>query len=829
MSPESAGAPSPLLPYAERICSWVVRLVIASGLLVGGGNLLIWLTGSVPNIPGLPSPMLMRANASLAVSAAALALACWSGNPGRARKICAGVLALITALVGGLTALQDLAGIHLHIDTLIAPASLPGDVAVLMVRAPGRMSLNAALSLFFIGFALLLLDVNVGLRRRRFWPAPGLALLGTLPVGLALVGYLVGISKFKGILSSTNILLHTALTLLALCCGILALRPHRAPVSRILSLGADGVLLRWTLPGSAVILLALGWMIGRGHVKGVVDPGEGVAMMLFCGLVLLFALLVQASGAVGRQESRARAAADALREGQERSQAIIDGALDGVLLIDRAGKIVDWNPAAERIFGWARAEVIGRSLVEQLIAPNLRPALDLRALHPATAGDATLFGRRLELPAVRDDGRILVIELSINPLPGVEDALFVGFLRDITDRQAAERRLRAAKEAAESASRAKDHFVATLSHELRTPLTPVLLSANSLRKDERLPVELRGEVAMMERNIALEARLIDDLLDLTRITRGKLELRPERCDVHTLLGLAVEIVRDEAEAKTVSLELALTASRHEFDGDPARLQQVFWNLLKNGVKFTPPGGRVEISTQDDQESGRLVIQVSDSGYGFSPETAEQIFLPFEQAARSGDHRFGGLGLGLAIARAIVDMHGGTIRAVSAGEGKGAIFTVELPGTRLPSRGARLDAADGALPRNASPPRRILLVEDHPPTLEVLSRLLRRAGHEVTEAESVTSAEAAAEAHPFDLLISDLGLPDGTGIDLIAKLRSRRGAFPAIAVSGYGMEEDLRRTAAAGFSAHLVKPVDFENLRAAMEKVAPTARPETAGG
>ncbi|HEX8311230.1 MAG TPA: PAS domain S-box protein [Chthoniobacteraceae bacterium] len=817
-SPLSLNASQPLLPDAEGVCTWARRLVITFALLIGGSNLLIWESGSVPVFLESSGIMVMRANASIAMIAAALSLACWSRNPGKARRVCARILALIVGLIGGLTAMQDLGGIDLQIDQLFVPGTIPGDLATPMVRHSGRMSLNAALSLLFIGLALFGMDETFVIRKRRFWPAPGLALLWTLPVSLALVGYLVGITKFTGILSSTNILLHTALALFALCCGILVARPERPPVSRVFSIGADGVLLRWTLPGSALILLALGWALGQGSRAGMVGLGEGTAMMLFGGLVLLSALLFRASGAVGRQENRARAAADALKRGRERSHAIVHSALDGVLLIDGSGAIVDWNPAAERIFGWEKEEVIGRSLIEQLIPPELRPALDLRALHPATAGEEALSGRRLELPASRRDGGKLVIELSINPLPEAEDALFVAFVRDITDRQAAEERLRAAKEAAESASRAKDHFVAALSHELRTPLTPVLLSAAALRRDERLPTDIRANLAMMERNIALEARLIDDLLDLTSIARGKLRLRLEPCDVHALLGLGAEIVREETRAKDISLELALTATRHELEGDPARLQQVFWNLLKNAVKFTPRGGRVAISTRDDLEAGQLLITVADNGMGFSPETSESLFQPFEQAGREGDHRFGGLGLGLSIARAIVDLHGGVIRAGSEGDGSGAIFTVRLPNPTLPARKTQVDSGGIAQPERASRSRRILLVEDHPPTLEVLSRLLRRAGHEVTTAVSVSAAQSISEQQPFEILISDIGLPDGTGIELITALRLRRGEFPAIALSGYGMEEDHRRTRDAGFSAHLVKPVDFDQLTAAIEKL-----------
>ncbi len=814
-------APS-LVPIAERACSWVRRVAIAVAITLGGSNLLIWLHGAVPDVMIQSGLMVMRMNTSLGITGAALALACWSRAPGPGRRRLAQGLALIPALIGGLTATQDLALIGLGIDRLFAPGTIPGDLADTYVRHPGRMSLNAALSLFCLGLALLTLDWSVPLGKRRLWAAPGLAMLGALPVSLGLVGYLLSINTFTGLLRSTNILLHAAMALLALALGILAARPERPPVRRILSTGADGVLLRWTLPGSTVLLLTLGWFIGRGRESGLIVAGEGSALTLFGGLVLLFGLLLLASRAVGRQESRALAASEALRHGEERSRAIVDTALDAVILIDGVGLIVDWNPAAERIFGWRRDEVLGRSLADCIIPEELRAAHNRGLAHLKATGEGPILGKRLELPAVRRDGTKFPVELSINPLPGTERMLFVGFLRDITERQAAEEKLRAARDTAEAASRAKDHFVAALSHELRTPLTPVLLSAAALREDERLPLDVRTQMAMMERNIALEARLIDDLLDLTRITRGKLPLRIEPCDTHSLLCHAIEIVRDEALGKKIALDVDLTAERFGVNGDPARLQQVFWNLLKNAVKFTAAGGRIGIRTHDDLDHNHLVIEVHDNGLGFPPEAADLIFQPFEQAGREGDHRLGGLGLGLAIARAIVDLHGGVIRAGSPGAGLGATFTIEFPCPIAPPHGMLTAESFEAPKESAALPRRILLVEDHEPTLEVLSRLLRRAGHEVMTAQSVASAQAIAAQESFDVLISDLGLPDGTGLELIASLRARHTAFPAIAISGYGMEEDLLRTRAAGFATHLVKPVDFDQLRHALRKLDPVA-------
>jgi CheY-like chemotaxis protein len=398
--------------------------------------------------------------------------------------------------------------------------------------------------------------------------------------------------------------------------------------------------------------------------------------------------------------------------------------------------------------------------------------------------------------------------------------------------------LKLAQAAAERANQAKDDFLARLSHELRTPLTPALMVAASLRDDARLPSDARDQLGMMERNIALEARLIDDLLDLTAISRGKLRMRAERCDAHALIALAVEIIHGEVVSKGLRLECDLQATRSGLMVDPARFQQVIWNLLRNAVKFTPPKGSILIRTQDmipAQGPAWLRIEVEDTGLGIDAAALERIFQPFEQGAAAGDHRFGGVGLGLSIARAIVSLHGGQIRARSDGRMRGAAFIVELPDAQEPpkktlpqSEAVDRVTDDAGLPtglaEDGDPPAavllrplRLLLVEDHEPTLEALKTLLERSGHTVVGVGTVSGALAAAERERFDIVISDLGLPDGTGTQLMEVLRES-WQLPGIALSGYGMEEDISRCREAGFAAHLVKPVRFADLKAVLDSL-----------
>jgi signal transduction histidine kinase/ActR/RegA family two-component response regulator len=364
---------------------------------------------------------------------------------------------------------------------------------------------------------------------------------------------------------------------------------------------------------------------------------------------------------------------------------------------------------------------------------------------------------------------------------------------------------------AQAAARAKDDFLAALSHELRTPLTPVLLTVNEMLQSHRLHESLRDGLEMIERSVQLEARLIDDLLDLTRISRGQVKAHFEVRDVHRLLADVERLCRERSQEKNVRVDLLLEASEHHAWGDAARLEQVFWKLLDNAVKFSSAGGWVEVRTSNLAHA-RIRIDVTDHGLGIPPEILPRLFQPFERGG-AASRNFGGLGLGLAIAKSLVDLHGGTLAAVSGGAGQGSTFTVVLGTVPLP---VRQQTQRPDRPKPAQRPLRLLVVEDHPPTREVLTTLLQIARHQIKTAGDVASARQLAETHVFDLVLSDLGLPDGNGLDLMIELRDRYG-LEGIAVTGYGMEEDLRRSRDAGFREHLVKPVTLDELSAAIAR------------
>jgi hypothetical protein len=360
---------------------------------------------------------------------------------------------------------------------------------------------------------------------------------------------------------------------------------------------------------------------------------------------------------------------------------------------------------------------------------------------------------------------------------------------------------------------AKDQFLAMLSHELRTPLTPVLASALALESEPDLPKEIRESLQMIRRNVELEARLIDDLLDLTRIDRGKVQLNFEVVDAHTLLQNALEICQAEIDRKHLTRSLNLGAKKMHMRADPARLQQIFWNLINNAVKFTPVNGQITITTDNDSK-GQLRVEVADTGLGIESQALPKIFDAFEQGGRT---QLGGLGLGLAISKALVEAHKGAITAQSSGRNEGSTFTLVFPTCEKADSHVAPAVSPRLLERQTM---RILLVEDHEDTNRSLTNLLRRRGYHVQSALNLQSALDLSQKEKFDVLISDLALPDGSGIDLMQQLHSNQPPL-AIALTGFGMEDDIRRSHEVGFRHHLVKPIDLNKLDSLIQESAAT--------
>jgi PAS domain S-box len=500
-----------------------------------------------------------------------------------------------------------------------------------------------------------------------------------------------------------------------------------------------------------------------------------------------------------------------LRQSEEQFRLLVEGVEEyAIYMLDPYGRVTTWNSGAQKIKRYRAEEIIGKNFAcfytpEDVAAGKPQHNLDIARRY----GHVRDQGLR-----VRKDGSLFQAEVVITAMRD-ESGKIRGFskvTRDITD-QVRGREMEAAKIAAEQASRAKDDFLAALSHELRTPLTPALAAASYLVSNSaRLPPEFTEDLEVIRRNIQLEARLIDDLLDLTRVTRGKLELHIERVDAHTAIRDALEITDEQIREKELSISTSLEAGRHFVRGDAVRIQQVFWNLINNAVKFTGPAGQIQISTRND-ENDQFIFEITDTGIGIEPARREKLFSAFEQGDRSVTRQFGGLGLGLAISKNLVDLHDGTISVMSAGLSQGATFTVTLQALSE----SETEEASGETPTHPQRRLKILVVEDHNDTRHTLARLLSHFGHQIAMAASVESAMQTFRSRKFDAILSDIGLPDGSGYDIV---RQAKRCYPvkAIALTGFGMDDDLRKSKAAGFDFHLTKPIDFAELRTVLGEI-----------
>ncbi len=553
--------------------------------------------------------------------------------------------------------------------------------------------------------------------------------------------------------------------------------------------------------------IAIFWFEPVGHIA-IAARADRISLLTFIiGNLFLVAIC-----------GRLRHAIRKVTETQGLLRVICETTPDQIFVKDRDGRYLMANPAALQASGKSLEEVLGKSDVSvfsdtetsRLFMENDQRVIQSGAAQVFEEPIQTAYGRRVfiatKAPYRDGHGRTIGI---------------IGVTRDITERKQAEEDLMKAKEVAEAANRAKDRFLAILSHELRTPLTPALMTVSTYERDSELPMQCREDLRDARRNLELEALLIDDLLDLNRLIHAKIVLRTQPRDLHRTVQHTLNICSAEIKQKGLTVGVELTAEEHNVNGDDGRLQQVFWNLLKNATKFTPTGGFITIRSFNPR-AGVVRVEISDSGIGIKSEIIPHLVIAFEQGELGTQAKFGGLGLGLTICKALVELHGGNIRASSEGAGRGATFSVELPVT-----GSPVISEDAVLPvvpetgkqREEKHAPKILLVEDNEDTLRIVMRVLEKAGCKVIPVQSVAAAMDAAisageDVEKIDLVISDIGLPDGDGTDLMRQLRDRYG-LTGIAISGYGMEEDIEKSRRAGFIEHLTKPIQIEELIAAI--------------
>ena len=499
--------------------------------------------------------------------------------------------------------------------------------------------------------------------------------------------------------------------------------------------------------------------------------------------------------------------------------AIVESSDDAIISKDLNGVVRSWNAAAERMFGYSASELVGKPI--RLIIPAERQAEEDEILARLRRGE-----RVDHFQTVRrtKDGRLIDVSLTVSPVRDASGRVIGAskIARDVTDqkRAAAERdRLleaeRVARGEAERANRAKDDFVAMVSHELRTPLNAILGWTQLMTRGRNDPALIQRGMDVVARNTRLQAQLISDLLDISRIVAGKLQIETRSVDLRSIVGESLVTMEAEARSKGVVIEPLLEDAGALVQGDASRLQQICWNLLSNAVKFTPRGGRVRARLTFDGPWAR--IEVADTGVGIRPEFLSHVFDRFQQADRSITRQFGGLGLGLSIVKHLVELHGGTVEAESEGEGKGATFTVTLPVVNdITAQERRRDPAESEDLGVGLDAIRLLVVEDEADTLEFLRRLLTTHGATVLTAATASEALSLVLNQRPDLMISDIGLPGMDGYDLIQNVRRQTSPgrdIPAIALTAYARTEDRTRALRAGYQAHIAKPVEPNELLA----------------
>jgi PAS domain S-box-containing protein len=785
--------------------------VLAAGAYVALGGL-ISLLGYPLDLPRLTdwfnNGISIQPNATVCTTLAGLALILIAWE--RERRKAAALPAAIVALLGGATLFQWITDADLGIDSLLMFDRQWGRVGVVV---PGRMGPPGSLSWTLVGVALLL-----AAGRSARTPGTNLvSVLSCVTLGISLVSltaYLYGAEALHVLPRLTVIAFQTATFIFAVSLGILATQPQSPPMSWLLDRGAVGLLARRSLPVIILGPILLGWVRIVAQERSLVNLATGTALMVLAMIAVMATLSWWNYGAVARHEGAELAASNRLA-------GVLGSVKDALIVLDAQWRFTYLNDPAVQRLDRSRDELLGRGLWE--IVPDAVGTEAHEQLHRAMAQRITVDYEVFYVPWQR--------WFRDRAYPNAEGGLTV-FSQDITALKRAEEERghlleaeRAARTQAEQAARLKDDFLATVSHELRTPLNAILGWAQVLKRaraDEKLLSDATDALLNSGR---MQAQLIDDLLDMNRIVTGKMRLEVQDLELARVIEETLATVHPAAAAKDIRIQTVLNPGAAPLKGDPVRLQQVFWNLLGNAVKFTPKGGKVQVVLE--RKNSHVEVNIADTGVGIKPEFLPHVFERFRQSDSSSTRQHGGLGLGLAIAKQIVELHGGSLAVSSDGEGKGATFRVQFPvaiAKGFPEAEAKPEvavAAQSAVADGKLTGVRILVVDDDAAACDVLRRLLQACDAEVECVHSGPAALDRIAAGGLDVLLCDIGMPEMDGFGVMRRARTAGSTIPAIAVTAFARTEDRILALQAGFNLHLSKPVDARELVAAVASLVPT--------
>ena len=809
------------------------RLARALGLAVavtGAAVLLGWalrveLLKSL--VPGFV-PMMANTAAALVAAGLAVALLAREPPPRSARRAARALAACVVALAAA-TLAEHVLGRNLHIDELLFRD--PGSIA-----APGRMSVGSAAALLLVGGALLLLEHET---RGGHRPAQALALVAGLIPLQAIIGYLYGAEPRHGLSPLTEVALHSGVAFAFLCAAVLLLRPERGFFRVVASSGPAGFMARRLLFAIVLLPVLLGWLfLVAGIRSGQYQAMVGASLVVLSAIVTGAAVVWWNASEIQRMDESRTAVEEALRAEREWFRTTLASIGDAVIAADDGGLVTNVNAVAEALTGFRAEEALGKPIDDVFRAHVGEAATRIENPFARVVREARIADLPRDTVLVARTGAEFPVEGCAAPIRdrrGQPRGVVLVF-RDIRERRRVEEeratllaRERAARADAEQASRAKDEFIATLSHELRTPLNSVLGWARLLRMGKLDAPSMARAVEAIERGASTQAQIVDDLLDMARIVRGQLRLDVRPVELVPVVEAAIDTVRPAAAAREIEIAAVLETRAGPVAGDPGRLQQVAWNLLTNAIKFTPAGGRVEVRLA--HRGDHVELAVKDTGAGIPDDFLPHVFERFRQADSSTTRAHGGLGLGLAIVRHLVEAHGGTVSAESAGLGLGSTFRVALPPFQARARGKEEAATPrparrAVAARTAAPALddlRILIVDDDLDTLEVVKQLLEQAGASVEVAASADEALDALRVSRPDVLVSDIGMPGQDGYELIRRVRrlapEQGGRVPAAALTAFTQSDHRQQALAAGYQLYLAKPIEPAELTAAVAKLA----------